>query len=55
MRFDLTLPEWLYAKMVSGYSPLVPAVGTLTVLGVAILVAFALTCRWLFRRARGAQ
>ncbi len=52
---DLTLPEWLYAKMVSGYSPLVPAVGTLTVLGVALLVALAVTCMWLFRRARGAQ
>lgn len=52
---DLTLPEWLYAKMVSGYSPLVPAVGTLTVLGVALLLAFALSLRWLFRRARGAS
>ena len=24
---DSTLPEWLYAKMVSGYSPLVPTLG----------------------------
>jgi spermidine/putrescine transport system permease protein len=52
---DLTLPEWLYAKMVSGYSPLVPAVGTLTVLGVALLLAFALSTRWLFRRTRRAS
>ncbi len=51
---DLTLPEWLYAKMVSGYSPLVPAVGALTVLGVAVLLALAVTSMWLFRRARGA-
>ena len=36
---DLTLPEWLYAKMVSGYSPLVPSVGTLTVLGSLIIIA----------------
>ncbi len=50
---DLTLPEWLYAKMVSGYSPLVPAVGTLTVLGVVLLIGLALTARWLFRRTRG--
>jgi len=35
---DLTLPEWLYAKMVSGYSPLVPAVGTLSVVGSVILI-----------------
>ncbi len=52
---DLTLPEWLYAKMVSGYSPLVPAVGTLTVLGVVLLIAFALSTRWLFRRTRGTR
>jgi spermidine/putrescine transport system permease protein len=50
---DLTLPEWLYAKMVSGYSPLVPAVGTMTVLGVVLLIGFALTVRWLFLRTRG--
>jgi len=47
---DLTLPEWLYAKMVSGYSPLVPAVGTLTVLGVAVLVAVGVSFVWLIRR-----
>ncbi|WP_246804679.1 ABC transporter permease [Desulfosarcina cetonica] len=28
---DSTLPEWLYAKMVSGYSPLVPTLGVLSV------------------------
>jgi len=50
---DLTLPEWLYAKMVSGYSPLVPAVGAMTVLGVAVLLAVALAVMWTFRRARG--
>ena len=51
---DLTLPEWLYAKMVSGYSPLVPAVGSLTVLGVALLIVLALTTRALVRRVRRA-
>lgn len=49
---DLTLPEWLYAKMVSGYSPLVPAVGSLTVLGVTILVAAGVSFVWLVRRRR---
>ncbi|KAA5605786.1 ABC transporter permease [Roseospira marina] len=39
---DSTLPEWLYAKMVSGYSPLVPTVGILTVAGSAALLAVAL-------------
>lgn len=28
---DSTLPEWLYAKMVSGYSPLVPTLGIMSV------------------------
>jgi len=49
---DLTLPEWLYAKMVSGYSPLVPAVGTLTVIGVATLVTVGVAFLWLVRRHR---
>ena len=34
---DSTLPEWLYAKMVSGYSPLVPAVGTVSVIGATLV------------------
>ena len=51
---DLTLPEWLYAKMVSGYSPLVPAVGTLTILGVAIILAVTITIMWLYRHGRRA-
>jgi len=47
---DLTLPKWLYAKMISGYSPLVPAVGALTVLGVSILLAVMLLAVAMFRR-----
>lgn len=39
---DSTLPEWLYAKMVSGYSPLVPTLGILSVAGSALLIAVAL-------------
>ena len=35
---DSTLPEWLYAKMIMGYSPLVPTVGTLTVAGAAVFI-----------------
>jgi spermidine/putrescine transport system permease protein len=40
---DSTLPEWLYAKMVSGYSPLVPTLGVMSVVGsfVLIIAAFA--------------
>ncbi|HEX2841566.1 ABC transporter permease [Hyphomicrobium sp.] len=47
---DLTLPEWLYAKMVSGYSPLVPTVGVLSVAASIVLVAIALTVPLLINR-----
>lgn len=39
---DSTLPEWLYAKMVAGYSPLVPTVGILSVLSSALILAIVL-------------
>jgi len=35
---DQTIPEWLYAKMVSGYTPIVPTLGSLTMGGAAILI-----------------
>ena len=35
---DQTVPEWLYAKMVSGYTPMVPTLGSLTISAAAILV-----------------
>lgn len=42
---DSTLPEWLYAKMVSGYSPLVPTLGMLSVAASALLVLSAIIIR----------
>ncbi|NMM43626.1 ABC transporter permease [Rhodospirillaceae bacterium KN72] len=39
---DSTLPEWLYAKMVSGYSPLVPTLGILSVIASVIILLAAL-------------
>lgn len=52
---DSTLPEWLYAKMVSGYSPLVPTLGIMSVIAsiILILVAFAVT--WLVRSNRDSK
>ena len=50
---DSTLPEWLYAKMVSGYSPLVPTVGILSVLAsifIIVLVVCGSRIIFLFRR-----
>ncbi len=35
---DQTVPEWLYAKMVSGYTPMVPTLGSLTMGGAALLL-----------------
>ncbi len=40
---DSTLPEWLYAKMVSGYSPLVPTLGILSVVASALVIAISFT------------
>jgi len=47
---DSTLPEWLYAKMVSGYSPLVPTVGILSI-AVSILLLIAAIVIFRFYRA----
>ncbi len=44
---DSTLPEWLYARMVSGYAPLVPTVGMLSVAASFVLIALGLSLRWL--------
>lgn len=49
---DSTLPEWLYAKMVSGYSPLVPTVGMLSVATSLVLLLVAFVVVWLTRTAR---
>ena len=46
---DSTLPEWLYAKMVSGYSPLVPTLGVMSVVGSFLLILTALAVVWLWR------
>lgn len=55
---DSTLPEWLYAKMVSGYSPLVPTVGIMSILASVIILTVAFLVPWLTRvsgKRRGAE
>jgi spermidine/putrescine transport system permease protein len=49
---DSTLPEWLYAKMVSGYSPLVPTVGILSIATSIMLLLVAFVIPWLIRSVR---
>ena len=51
---DSTLPEWLYAKMVSGYSPLVPSVGILSIVTSIVLLLTGVIVMWLFRVRNGA-
>lgn len=52
---DSTLPEWLYAKMVSGYSPLVPTLGIMSVVGSFVLILSALAASWMLRANREAR
>jgi spermidine/putrescine transport system permease protein len=52
---DSTLPEWLYAKMVSGYSPLVPTVGMLSVGASILLLAIGLSIPPALRAVRNAR
>ena len=50
---DSALPEWLYARMTTGYQPMVPAVGVLSVISAVVLVIllFAIV-RWSNRKPR---
>jgi len=52
---DSTLPEWLYAKMVSGYSPLVPTLGVLSVAGSFLLIMLAFSIVWLVRSIKASR
>jgi spermidine/putrescine transport system permease protein len=49
---DTTIPEYLYAKMVAGYTPGVPVLGTVNTLGATILLlgGYALIVWWRRRR-----
>ena len=49
---DTTIPEYLYAKMVAGYTPGVPVLGTVSTFGAALLL---LGGYWLISRAPAAQ
>jgi len=49
---DSTVPEYLYAKMVAGYTPGVPVLGTVSTLGAAILLLGGYAAILLMRRRR---
>jgi spermidine/putrescine transport system permease protein len=52
---DSTLPEWLYAKMVSGYSPLVPTLGIMSVVASLFLILAAFAIAWLVQTIRDSK
>jgi spermidine/putrescine transport system permease protein len=52
---DSTLPKWLYAKMVAGYTPMVPALGTMATLVAAGLLLGAGALRWVMARRASAD
>lgn len=48
---DATLPKWLYSRMVSGFTPQIPALGVMSVAGSAVLVLVGLVMvRWMRRQ-----
>lgn len=49
---DTTVPEYLYAKMIAGYTPGVPVLGTVSTLGAAVLLLGGYATILLIRRAR---
>ncbi len=49
---DVLVPEWLYGKMIGGYTPMVPAVGLLTVLLGALILTVGLTINGVLQRRR---
>ena len=49
---DSTVPEYLYAKMIAGYTPGVPVLGTVSTLGAAILLLGGYALILLMRRSR---
>ena len=51
---DSTVPEWLYAKMVAGYTPMVPVLGTMATLGAAAILLGGGLAGYLMRMRRPA-
>ncbi|MGD1879876.1 MAG: ABC transporter permease [Kiloniellaceae bacterium] len=52
---DSTVPEYLYAKMVAGYTPGVPTLGAMTTGGAALIMIVGYVSWILMRRAQGAK
>lgn len=51
---DSTVPKWLYSKMVAGYTPMVPALGTMSTLAAAFILLLGGALVALLRRRQTA-
>ncbi|MDY6323378.1 MAG: ABC transporter permease [Succinivibrio sp.] len=49
---DNTVPKWLYSKMVAGYSPMVPTLGTMSTLAAAVVMIAGGAAVYFIRKAR---
>jgi spermidine/putrescine transport system permease protein len=49
------VPEYLYAKMVAGYTPGVPVLGTVSTIGAAILLIGGYGAILAMRRAKAVE
>lgn len=49
---DSTIPKWLYSKMVAGYTPMVPALGTMSTLGAAAVMLLGAIVMFVLRQRR---
>ena len=52
---DTTVPEYLYAKMIVGYTPGVPVLGTVSTVGAGIVLLGGYAVIHMLRRRRGAE
>ena len=52
---DSTIPKWLYSKMVAGYTPMVPALGTMSTLGAVAVMAVGAMGIFLLKLRRDAE
>jgi spermidine/putrescine transport system permease protein len=51
---DATVPEWLYNKMIAGYTPMVPTLGTMSTIAAALAIVTGSLAMKIVQRRRAA-